>query len=1091
VWDLEKKQKTLPLPTPSKYLAHYKTLHLHMKNIYFLTLAVLIFTAPYLSAQINWQSTNGPEGGATWYIYNNDDYAFYPDKNHLYRTPDGINWEQLPYGNLWPISAGNNNKVAAFQGFWLRYDPNPSEPKFVVSNDNGSTWIEGTMPPEYGTSIGTCSHGIYIPKGPSGLIYKTTDDGLTWDTLTAPTMYCYDVWATGDRLFTGNSSKIWRLATDGVSWELISPTLTAGDHFYNVFAEGNLLFLSAEESLWASKDNGVTWKKKSIPYHNQVGDFVKIGNRVYKDGGSTKLIYTDDFGDNWIEYPLVNYNITMLGMASAGGRLLGASYNKGALYLNLNDNSWQPANTGLNSAAVYDLTVSNERLWAGCGNGVFSYNLNNQTWDIDNTLPLPKYNYSKVIASPAGVLASISLYGYDHLLSKDMGSTWDSIIPSNDPFEPFYPDQIMWVGENLFVFSDINYKVSKDYGLTWEDAYIDHLIHIVSFNGRYYAHNNYELSYTQDEGITWTPAPFPTGGYITGLFCSGDRMFVLWNKLGSEQLLMTTDGVNWSPAGEGLLDADIFSGIDEIPVGSIWLNDNKYFFQKPDAGLFVSLDTCKTWLPIERPRHKIVVYNDTLYTGGFGGGVRKTSMPQNYGALSSGTVFKDDNGNGLLDASESVLSNIRIDLKEPNAWYPFWFTQTQPNGHYSIGSLPGSTDTIRPRIFSPYLSSITPPYHAVSNSGSNRDFAVRFTENITDGGIRHLSGTTPRPGFDHSIQLSLENIGTLPINGNVGVKLDPNFLYLSADPVPTAILNGDSLIWDITQFNLFETRQINIAGKIATSAPLGSLFKTNSTLTVNGADQDISNNHFVTCDTIRGSYDPNEKRVEPSKGLTKAEIAAGKPLTYTIYFQNTGTYEADRVRITDKLDTALNWQTLRLLQASHEVSSFNLLPGGLLEVVFNHIALPDSNSNEPGSHGFVQFSIERNKRFNNFQQVSNKASIYFDFNDPIITNTVAVGVVPEPVAVFEPAGVKGGSPSLDISPNPANAYFMVHTLNQLRGQGELQVIDLNGRVCHRQKVTDCAVPIRVETAGMASGIYLVRVADAQGAMVGKVDVKVD
>ena len=1065
-----------------------------MKNIYFLTLAVLFFTATYLSAQINWQSTNGPEGGATWYIYNNDDYAFYPSEDHLYRTADGINWEQLPYGNLWPISAGNN-KVAAFQGFWLRYDPNPSEPKFVVSNDNGSTWIEGTMPPEYGTSIGTCSHGIYIPKGPSGLIYKTTDDGLTWDTLSAPTMYCYDVWATGDRLFTGNSSKIWRLATDGVSWELISPTLPAGDYFYNVFAEGNLLFLSAQESLWASKDSGVTWKKKSIPYHNQEGEFAKIGNRVYKDGGSTNLIYTDDFGDNWIEYPLVNDNIYMLGMASAGGRLLGAAYDQGVLYLNLNDNSWQTANTGIKSAAVYDLTIFNERLWAACGTGIFSYNLNNQTWDIDNVLPLPEQNYSNIAASPSGILATHSQYGYDLLLSKDTGSTWETIDPTTDPFETFYLDHIVWVGENLYVSEAFSfnsyYKVSKDYGLTWEDAAINQMIHIVSFNGAYYTFNYSGLFHTQDEGITWTPAPFPNDRYITGLFSSGDRLFAITIKQASEQLLMTTDGVNWSPAGEGLLDADGFWNVDDVPMGSIWLNDNKYFFQKPDAGLFVSLDTCKTWLPIERPRSKIVVYNDTLYTGGFGGGVLKTGMPQNYGALSSGTVFKDDNGNGILDASESVLSNIRIDLKESNAWYPFWFTQTQQNGRYSIGSLPGVSDTIRPRIFSPYVLGITPPYHAVSNSGSNRDFAVRFTENITDGGIRHLSGTTPRPGFDHYIRLSLENIGTLLLSGKVGVKLDPKFSYLSADPAPTNILNGDSLIWDITQFNLFEKRQIYIAGKIATSAPLGSLLKTNSTLTVDGTDQDISNNHFVTCDTIRGSYDPNEKRVEPSKGLTKAEIAAGKPLTYTIYFQNTGTYEADRVRITDKLDTALNWQTLRLLQASHEVSSFNLLPSGLLEVVFNHIALPDSNSNEPGSHGFVQFSIERNKQFKPSDEILNKASIYFDFNDPIITNTVSVGVVPEPVAVFEPAGSKGGSPALDISPNPANAYFMVHTLNQLRGQGELQVIDLNGRVCYRQKVTDCATPIRVETAGMASGIYLVRVADAQGAMVGKVDVKVD
>ena len=114
-------------------------------------------------------------------------------------------------------------------------------------------------------------------------------------------------------------------------------------------------------------------------------------------------------------------------------------------------------------------------------------------------------------------------------------------------------------------------------------------------------------------------------------------------------------------------------------------------------------------------------------------------------------------------------------------------------------------------------------------------------------------------------------------------------------------------------------------------------------------------------DTVVGSYDPNEKRVEPASGLTSSEIAAGKELVYTVQFQNTGNFQADRVRITDQLDTAFDASTLRLVASSHTISTFRLLPGNLLEVIFEPIALPDSNSNESASHGFVSFGIQRNQ----------------------------------------------------------------------------------------------------------------------------------
>lgn len=66
--------------------------------------------------------------------------------------------------------------------------------------------------------------------------------------------------------------------------------------------------------------------------------------------------------------------------------------------------------------------------------------------------------------------------------------------------------------------------------------------------------------------------------------------------------------------------------------------------------------------------------------------------------------------------------------------------------------------------------------------------------------------------------------------------------------------------------------------------------------------------------------------------------------------------------------------------------------------------MPDSNINEPLSHGFLSFRVKVNSTVSLFDTVSNKASIYFDFNLPVVTNTVNTRIVNDISAVC-PGGV--------------------------------------------------------------------------------------
>ena len=143
----------------------------------------------------------------------------------------------------------------------------------------------------------------------------------------------------------------------------------------------------------------------------------------------------------------------------------------------------------------------------------------------------------------------------------------------------------------------------------------------------------------------------------------------------------------------------------------------------------------------------------------------------------------------------------------------------------------------------------------------------------------------------------------------------------------------------------------------------------------------------LDCQQNIGAFDPNDKQVIPSGTGTAHFTDKNIPLNYKIRFQNTGTDTAFNVVIRDTLSTHLNPATLKMGSSSHPYD-FLLLEDNILVLRFHDIMLPDSNINEPASHGFIEFKIQQVKDLPDGTVIQNQAAIYFDFNDPIITNQV-------------------------------------------------------------------------------------------------------
>ncbi|WP_378410102.1 DUF7619 domain-containing protein [Rhodocytophaga aerolata] len=175
----------------------------------------------------------------------------------------------------------------------------------------------------------------------------------------------------------------------------------------------------------------------------------------------------------------------------------------------------------------------------------------------------------------------------------------------------------------------------------------------------------------------------------------------------------------------------------------------------------------------------------------------------------------------------------------------------------------------------------------------------------------------------------------------------------------------------------------------------------------------------LSCLPILDSYDPNDKAVTPEGVGPEKIVRKETPLEYLIRFQNTGTDIAYKVVVVDTLDATLDIASLDIGASSHPFTySITGMGAPVLTWTFNNINLPDSTSNEPASHGYLRFRIRPKKDTPDGVKITNSAAIYFDYNSPVITNTVLSTTGQLPVDIHRALAVE---PCKDNSPSMALA----------------------------------------------------------------------
>ncbi|MFK7770526.1 MAG: T9SS type A sorting domain-containing protein [Saprospiraceae bacterium] len=243
-----------------------------------------------------------------------------------------------------------------------------------------------------------------------------------------------------------------------------------------------------------------------------------------------------------------------------------------------------------------------------------------------------------------------------------------------------------------------------------------------------------------------------------------------------------------------------------------------------------------------------------------------------------------------------------------------------------------------------------------------------------------------------SVIFSFENVGTNPISEPRIVRIIQDDVILFAEPISELFQNQVITRSVFAEGQTFRAEVQQSAGHPGNSMP---------TSVVEGCGSSNINLGFVTqfpmddgnyfidvdCQENIGSYDPNTKAAYPTGYFSEHYIANSDEIEYHIRFQNTGTDTAFTVVLRDTLSPFLDATTIQFGTSSHHYEP-EILENGILKFTFENIMLPDSNVNLVGSNGFVKFKIGLKENLSPGTIINNSAGIYFDFNAPIITETV-------------------------------------------------------------------------------------------------------
>jgi uncharacterized repeat protein (TIGR01451 family) len=438
----------------------------------------------------------------------------------------------------------------------------------------------------------------------------------------------------------------------------------------------------------------------------------------------------------------------------------------------------------------------------------------------------------------------------------------------------------------------------------------------------------------------------------------------------------------------------------------------------------------------------------------------------------SGKVYSDTNSNCIADNNELHLSNMKLMLD--SAGTLIQQTYTGGEGFYSFDTDTGTytytvdTTDLPVIVACPAAGFQTSVLTAADSMDYDMDFGMKCKPGF-DVGVTSVARDSGifRPAHFARVKITAGDISNFyglhcaaGTSGSVQVVFNGAVSFMgTSQGALTPVVSGDSLLYNIADFGTVNfNSDFRFLMQTDTSAVVGSTICFDVNISPTSGDINPANNSLQQCFTVVNSVDPNMKEVFPEGDIDTAHHW----LTYTVNFQNTGSAPAEHIYILDTLDNNLDESSFTLLSYSHQ--PLTQVIGKLIRFNFPNINLPDSTSDEPHSHGYVQFKVKLKTGLTNGTLIHNTAHIVFDFNAPIMTNTTENEIlITTGINAFNVQSLK-----FKVVPNPAHAE--VNIVFSSKDKFEIEIVNALGETLIKKENQK-----RVDVSGLAKGIYFVKV----------------
>ncbi len=425
------------------------------------------------------------------------------------------------------------------------------------------------------------------------------------------------------------------------------------------------------------------------------------------------------------------------------------------------------------------------------------------------------------------------------------------------------------------------------------------------------------------------------------------------------------------------------------------------------------------------------------------------SVISNDNKFATGLRFFDVNKNGIYDGQDKI-SDLLFNYNGALCGSSF----KNESGEYQFFPFKAEIGSI---------SSIDPNWTIVSDSiydftSSNsieRDVIFSPTNKNAKANL-DVTQSRIRCNEEFDVDIKVSNIGIEKLAANMTIDYDPSLMFFSSS-YPNYVVDEikHQLIINLEAINVYDDFSCTLVFKAGSASDVHRILDNTYQLgyKIYASTDDETKIRIEKNESVGCALDPNNKLVSPEVSFNKAD-----KFTYTINFENIGNSYANKIIVKDTIAQEFDFKSIRVLGASHGNLTILLAPENrVLSFIFENINLL------PKDKGFVRFEIATNSWEAN-KILFNKASIYFDQNAPIQTNT-------SKLLLTTKEAVGNTSSEISFSPNPVVRYLNFNYDEIKNKIYSCDIFDLTGRkIKHYPSIPQN----RLDLIDLAPNIYFIK-----------------